>query len=291
MTQTNKRIVAIDSQKLDAAQSCMYMYKLRFGSGIDQAGLQPLVTPDYFERGGLLHDMLEQYYKLKRYRANWFKNHKAHSDIVRISTDVGRYKAAKMSIDVAEVETVIETFRQYTEHWENDGWFNIVAVENVGSKVLYEDKDLVIIYEMKVDLVLNVEGVLVPVDHKSAKSRRDPNQLSNQFKGYCWGLGVNNLIVNEIGFQKTLKPQDKFRRHTISYSASQIDEWVENSVAWIKYAINCIETETFLKNYTSCDKYSGCLFKSICEADPLVRDYKIKTLFESKHWDVGAQHL
>ena len=289
---TQKRIIAVDSQKLDAIQSCMFMYKLRFGSGIaNTSGLQPLITPDYFERGGLLHDMLEQYYKLKKYRGRWARNKRNHADIVRVSINVGRYKASKMSLDIAEIETVIETFIQYTAHWENDGWYDIVAIENSGSKILYEDEETIILYESKVDLILNINGTLVPVDHKSAKSRRDPNQLSNQFKGYCWTLGVNNLIVNEIGFQKTLKAVDKFRRHNLSFSESTLAEWVTNSVWWIKWAIAMIENESFPMNFTSCDKYSGCIFKKICEADPLVRDYKIDQMFEEKLWDVGGTHL
>ena len=285
-----KRVVAVDSQKLDSIQSCMYMYKLRFGSG-QLAGLTPLQTPDYFERGGLLHDMLEEYYKLKKYKSRWAQNNKTHADVIESCIIVGRTKATKMSLDIAEVETVIDTFRQYVEHWENDGWTNVVAVENVGAKELYDSEDLQIIYEFKIDLILQINGVLVPVDHKSAKARRDPNYLANQFKGYCWGLGVNNLLLNEIGFQKTVKAVEKFRRHTLSYSESALVEWIKNTVWWVKFAIGMIETETFPMNYTSCDKYSGCIYKDICKADPEVRDYKLKTMFEDKKWDVGGTHL
>jgi len=292
ITQTDKRIVAVDSQKLDAIQSCMFLFKLRFGSSEnDFTGSQPLITPDYFERGGLLHDMLEQYYKLKRYRDRWQRNNTTHSDVVRISTDIGRHKAARMHLDIAEVEKVIDTFRQYTDHWENDSWNNVVATESVGSKVLYEDDDLIIVYEVKMDLILDISGVLVPVDHKTASARRDPNALSNQFKGYCWFLGVHNLIVNEIGFQKTLKPVEKFRRHTLRFSANTIQEWVNNTVWWVRFAMGMIDAETFPKNFTSCDKYSGCAFKEICLADPEVQNYKLQSLFEEKKWDIGLVNL
>ena len=286
---TQKRIVAVDSQKLDAIMACMYLYKLRFG--VIEGGLQPLQTPDYFERGGLLHDMLEPYYKMKKYRSRWLQNNHTHADIVEICIYIGRVKATKMQLDIAEIEMVIDTFRQYVEHWENDGWSNIISVERVGAKVLYNSEDLCILYEFKVDLVLSMSGVIIPVDHKSAKSKRDPNELSNQFKGYCWGLDANHLIVNEIGFQKTLKPVDKFRRHDLHYSASMLDEWVQNAIWWVKHAIDLIDREAYPKNYTSCDKYSGCDFRTICKADPEVRDYKLQTLFEIKKWDVGEKHL
>ena len=286
----DKRIVAIDSQKLDAIQSCMFLYSLKFGT-LKEAGLQPLMTPDYYERGDLIHTMMEPYYKMKKYRSRWHANGKNHSDVVESCIIIGRHKAAKMNIDIAEVETVIDAFRQYTEHWENDGWTNIVEVEKVGSCVLYDSEDLTILYESKMDLVLNISGVLTPVDHKTAKSRRDPNYLANQFKGYCWTLGVYNILINEVGFQKTVKPVDKFRRHTLSYSESQLKEWVDNTIWWVKYAIGMIENESYPKNYTSCDKYSGCLFKEICSCDPDVREHKLTQLFTEKKWDVGREHL
>ena len=280
-----KRIIVIDSQRLDAIQSCMYLYKLRFGGGPST----PQQTPDYFERGGLLHRMLESYYKIKKYRSRWELNKKTHADVVESCIIIGRTTATKMSLDIAEIETVIDTFRQYTTHWENDSWYDVLAIEQVGSRVLFESEEIVILYESKVDLILKLNGSVVPVDHKSSKSRRDPNYLANQFKGYCWILGVNSIIVNEIGFQRTLKATEKFRRHTLSYSASVLEEWKQNTTWWVLDAVKKIDTETYPMNFTSCDKYSGCMFKSICQADPEVREYKLKSLFAvTDKWDVGA---
>ena len=285
----SKKIVAVDSQKLEAIQSCMYQYKLKFGSS-GSPGSQPLVTPDYFERGGLLHVMLEAYYKMKRYKSRWQMNKHTHADIIDICVHTGRTFAGKMNLDIAEIETVIGTFMSYTEFWENDGWTNIESVERVGSKLLYDSSDLAILYEFKIDLILSGRQRL-PVDHKSSKSRRDPNYLANQFKGYCFGLDCNTLIVNEICFQKTLPPKDKFRRHTLNYSDALLREWKEQTIWWIVNAISLIEKESYPMNLTSCDKYSGCIFKELCKSDPEVREYKFKTLFEDRTWDVGLEHL
>lgn len=291
LKQMTKRIVALDSQKLDAIQACMYMYKLRFGGEITQ-GITPLVTPDYFERGGLLHIMLEPYYKLKAHKSRWQQNRATHRTIVQNCINIGRYKATKMQIDIAEVENVIDTFLKYTDFWENDGWDNIKAVEQVGSKIIYDSEDLTILYEFKIDLILQLQNAIIPVDHKSAKARRDPNQLANQFKGYCVVLGVNNIMINEIGFQKSLKPQDKFRRHVLSYSNEILEEWVGTTVWWVRHAMDVIESGYYPQNFTSCDKYSGCIYKEICIADQSVRDYKINSMFNTKNrWDVGAQNL
>jgi len=197
-----------------------------------------------------------------------------------------------MQLDIAEVEETIHIFGQYTDHWENDGWDNIIDVEAVGSKKIYEDDNLIILYEVKIDLIPEIGGMKIPVDHKHSSSRRDPNELSNQFKGYCWFLGSNNLIVNEIGFQKTVKPVDKFRRHVLSFPHAIIEEWKENTIFWVKMQLHYDEANTHPRNYTSCDKFSGCELKAVCKAEPGdLRNHKLSQGFKERVWDVGKEHL
>src|SRR6266849_5765959 len=116
----SQKIVAIDSQKLDAIQSCMYYYNLKF-----MKHLQPLSVADYMERGSLIHVMLASYYNLKKYRRRWNQNSKTHSDIVEICISIGRNSANKMELAISDVEKTITAFREYTEFWENDSWEDI----------------------------------------------------------------------------------------------------------------------------------------------------------------------
>lgn len=282
-----KLIVALDSQKLDAIQSCLYLFNMKFNKHI-----KSIHTPEFIERGSLIHDMLAPYYRLKKYRGRWHQNGKTHADIVNSCITIGRHAGNKMELDVSEIERTIDVFQEYTDLWENDNWNNIIGVETVGAKLLYESDDLDILYEVKIDLTLDLNGQITPVDHKSASSRRDANEMSNQFKGYCWFLGVNTLIQNDIGFQKTVKPHDKFRRQQVSFSDALIQEWVDNSVWWVKHAIQAMNDSCYPRNFTSCDKYSGCMFKdNVCAKDPEVREYKLRELYKIEEWDVGAKHL
>ena len=283
----SKQIVAVDSQKLESIESCMYQFKLRFGL---DTNYKSKVTPEYYEKGDLVHKMLETYYKLKVYKSRWIQNKKSHLDIVQACINIARHRAIKMSLDISEVESAIHAFIDYTDYWENDDWNNIAFVEKTGSKVLYDSSDLTILYEVKIDLGLHMSGIkdIVPVDHKTAKSRKDPNKMSNQFRGYCWFLGVNNLIVNEVGFQKTLAPKDKFRRNTLSFSDSQLKEWKENAIYWIVNAVGLMNKNIYPQNPSSCDKYSGCMFKeNVCSQDPEIREFKLIQFFENHQWDVG----
>lgn len=283
----DKIIVAIDSQRLEAMQSCMMFYDYRFNKS-----LVPINTPDYLERGSLIHHMLAQFYKMRKYQSRWYINGKSYRDIVDICIRVGRSEALSLGLDIAEVEDVIEVFKQYTDLWENDSWTDIVGVEQTSAKVLYDSDSLTILYEAKMDLVLRIGGNITAIDHKHSKSRRDPNQLSNQFKGYCWSLGNNNLIVNEIGFQKTIKPVEKFRRHMLSFPDSIIEEWKRNTIFWVKFTLGCTDSGIYPRNFSSCDKFSGCDFRHICSAEPGdLREFRLRKDFKEKVWDVGGKHL
>lgn len=283
----SKRIVAIDSQRLDAMQSCMYLYNLKFNEHWRQ-----IVKPHFLLSGSLMHDIFKQYYKLRIYRNRWHQNRKTHADIVDICLNTGRLLANRMDISISDIEKTIGVCRDYFEFWENDSWDNIRAVEEVGGKILYDSEDLCILYEVKIDLVIHDNGRDTPVDHKHAGQRRDPNELSNQFKGYCWFLDTNYIIINEVGFQKTVPAKDKFRRHLIQYSQAMIDEWVANTVQWVKHTIWCDDNKIYPQNFTSCDKYSGCDFKEpVCGKDPELRPYKLREIFQIEEWSPGGHHL
>src|SRR5204862_6305778 len=95
------------------------------------------------------------------------------------------------------------------------------------------------------------------VDHKSSSRRGTPSGLDNQFLGYCWALDVNNLVINKIGFQKTLKNEDKFERHVKSYSKELLDEWRVNSIRSaieLYCSMKDVSELAKQKDYTSCGK-------------------------------------
>lgn len=280
-----KTIYVVDSQILNSIQDCSRKTNYSFGQN-----LEPIAKPDYFEKGDLLHQMLAEYYILRKFRGRWNINKKTHADIVEICTKVGRRAAVKMSLEVQVVEEVITTFRQYCTYTANDGWDRIIATESVASKIMYEDEEMIILYQGKIDLLFELTGNhLMPVDHKSSSRRGRPHYLSNQFQGYCWLLGVNNIIINKIGFQKTLKDNERFERHTLSYPPELLEEWKENAIYWIKKYIAESESSFWPPNYTSCDKYSGCQYEEICRQTSDARKYKLIQLFQERKekWDVG----
>ena len=284
-----KQIFVADSQILNEVMSCARKAHFTFDKN-----LIPVFKPSYFETGDLIHVMLAEYFRLRMYRTRWITNNTSHADIVGICVKVGMNHAVKLSLAPTEIDDVVRTFQEYTAHIANNGWDNIKAVEEVGVKTLYEDENLVILYQFKIDLIISLQNcAILPIDHKSSKQRRDPNKLSNQFMGYCWGLGVNNIIENKIGFQKTLKPEEKFNEHTLSYSQDALEEWREIAIYWLLKYFHDSGSNFYPANFTSCDKYAGCIFRDVCTSSKEVREMKLLQMFETRpdKWDVGKAGL
>lgn len=279
----DRAIIAIDSTKLNAFQLCERKYDFVFNQS-----WAPLEKPDYLEKGDLIHQMLKPYYILRRSRSRWASNKRTHEDVIKACMRIGEYAAIQMQLHPDDVEETMFQFQEYCRFYEHDGWDRIIAVEQAGSLVLYEDDKLCVIYEMKPDLVLQLDNGILPVDHKTAKQRKEPSRLANQFIGYCWGLHCNNITINKIGFQKTLKPNERFQRYTLSYPDDVIQEWLENTLDWVSRLLHNNERGYWPANLTSCDKWAGCVFQTVCVKEREAREYELRRRFEvSEKWDVG----
>lgn len=281
----DKKVFVVDSQRLNGMQACMRKYSYTFGQS-----LEPVETPIQFERGDIFHHFMEFYYNARKVRHLWDQNKLTHADVVQQGIDDTRAYALEKSIGVDEVEDLIRVVHEYVEHYQNDGWDNIIAIEKVATKQLYEDDKYVVAYEGKLDLIIGLQNYpAIWIDHKTEKRKSYPSDMVNQFLGYSWLLGINNGIVNKVGFQKTVKAEEKFRREVISYTDARIKEWEENTIWTIKESLKLIEQNKFPMNLTSCDKYAGCTYRSICMSTPEDRDRKLTELFQirEKQWDVG----
>jgi hypothetical protein len=287
---SEKKVFVIDSQKLNSLQLCMRHYLYNFGKSFE-----PLATPIQFDRGTLLHHGLEYYYKAIQVMDRWPPGF-TQADAVSQAVDSMRRRSIQLQGSIEELETVIQVFIEYCEHYKMDGWNNILFVEKVGSKILFENDTHIFLYETKLDLGIGLSNMpLVPVDHKSFSRKSQTSDMSNQFKGYCWALGVNNIVINKIGFyaeSSKKKPEEKFMRDMLSYTKERLDEWEKNAIFWIRQGLAYIENDLYPMNETSCDKFNGCTFRQVCMKNPEDRQDKLNELFKirERQWDVGS-HL
>lgn len=271
-----KRFVSVDSQWMNNMQSCMRKLKYQL---IDN--LRPSTNPEPLDRGDIIHAFMDSYYKGR------MKKEGNHNDLVVKATEDARIRATELDLGTEEVEESIKAAIGSVNLHSSDGWI-IHVVEEPFSKILYDSDDLQIISTGVIDLIVEVprlEGLVI-VDHKSSKRASTPLSLSNQFMNYCTCTGTRMAVVNQIGLQKTVPAEQKFRRIPLNYSQANLDEWKENIIFWIKFALQCIDRNYYPMNLTSCDKYGQCIFTPICNAQPEVREWKAAALFvKGKPWD------
>ncbi len=174
----------------------------------------------------------------------------------------------------------LETVDQYFTFYKSDFWVPL-EVEVVKAKILYEDEEIRVMWKAKIDVMFDTNQGIYSTDHKTSKQRRDTLSLSNQFMGQCVLLGTRAVVVNKIGFQKTLKPEEKFTRVMMSYSIDRLLEWQEEVLPHYAYQLlNYAESEHFPPNFTSCEsKYGNCIFVDVCSSDRGMREEAIRMNF------------
>jgi hypothetical protein len=277
-----KRILALDSQILDAIQKCPFYCYLNFVKN-----WRPNEVAMPLERGDLGHTVLEAYYKLLQKGISW-------DDAVEQAANIGREHYQSLHLDLQLSEWVIATFFEYAKYYKFDG-IQVLGVEETFSLVLHEDDELVILYEGKIDLYAEFP-ILGPsiMDHKWRAMRADYIGLDNQFIGYAVKTNATLIYVNEVGLQKSYGPEKKFRRVPVNIGDGVKERWIKNTIMWAKILDHSIQNNVWPQSHlktapagiTQCGK---CNYNRICNSEndtEMVR--KIEDHFKvGKRWDVG----
>jgi len=301
-------IFVFDSTVLNDLQACAR--KLEFGHVKNWRPLSGKATP--LDRGSMLHDMLALYRTLLK--LSWREGNpecltkseaaflaeqeiaaKTYNwnEIVELSIMLGRLYMATQSenLTMEEGEEIIRNFAEYVDFYQNDGW-QPIEVEAAFSRILYESPELILVVEGRIDLITDSRSGRTVVDSKTASRRQEPVLLSNQFICYAWATDVPSVTVDKIGFQKTLKAKDRFQRHILSYPKELKEEWREWAIYWGKMAAFYVREGIFPPNFTSCDKYGGCIYLPICSTTPKAREWKASTLFRvGEQWSPQNKEL
>jgi len=297
--------VIFDSQLLSTLMSCPRKANLTFNEQWTNKGGKS----NSLEVGSLAHVILEFYSKAimngklrndaidegfaagKEYVVGYHPDNKYITDPSEIgikNTPLETYDG--MPAYVIPVDRAVATMVEYFDYYRNDMW-TIIGVEDVRGRVIYEDEELRIIWKAKYDLIVDTNAGLSSVDRKTSKQRKDTVELNNQFIGQGTILHSQNVIIDKIGWQKTLKPQEKFTRPVLSYSPDIMAEWTQEIVPyyarmWVAYQ----DAGYFPPNYTSCEnKYGLCnYYKDVCRMDRSMREESLKVFFDvGKKWDIN----
>ena len=184
----------------------------------------------------------------------------------------------------------LETCEQYFDYYKNDFWVPL-EVEVVKREVLYEDDEIRVMLKAKLDLTADTNQGIYPIDHKSMKQRRDSSLLNNQFKGQCLLMKTRQVIINKIGFQTSLKTEEKFTRPIMSYSADVLNEFQSEIIPYTAYKLLEYSESGYYPptgHGVNCEsKFGMCVFHEVCEADRNLREQILKNNFVvGPKWDI-----
>jgi hypothetical protein len=317
-----KTYVALDATLLTAIMSCPRYTDLRFNNNLVQIGGKS----NSLEVGSIVHIFLEHYYKSRINGLDVNKSHgqaTASAElyirgckfcsgfIPYVNDETGieitkptcghkpnEYPGVVNTPQVVDKDNKNEKFKigwqwaldtcdQYLKYYSSDFWIPLFA-EEVKGKVLYEDEDIRILWKAKLDLGVDTNQGIFPVDHKTMKQNRSGLSLNNQFIGQCHVMGTRSMIINKIGFQTTLEPKERFIREMVSYSVPRLLEWQREILPYYaKLLVMYSENGYFPPQFDHCEgKYGKCNFHKVCEADPLMREELLKQNFVvSEAWN------
>lgn len=221
------------------------------------------------EMGSIIHSYMENYYGTI---INGIKREDAHG--YGIAAAIAYSQSSEVTNCTPEdIDLCMSTIELYREHYKNEHWIPL-EVEVVKQEVVYTDDEIRILWKAKLDLVTDTNQGIYPVDHKTMKQRRDSTSLNNQFIGQALLMKTRGVIVNKIGFQKSLKPAERFTRPIVPFTAARINEWQSVILPyWAYQYLSYDESGHWPPNYTHCEnKFGFCPFKEVCEADPGMRE-------------------
>ncbi len=278
----SKANILLDATMLDMFQLCETRFNYRFNHN-----KVTIIKAEPLDKGTLVHLGLESYY-------NGIKTNQPYS--IRLTTMEETVRAAgiESDLDVETVSNILAVLRNNVEYWKAaDERLEILEVEQPFSYVLHEDDDLRIIMTGKIDLLVNDHPHYqsIPYDHKSYSRDYPARRLTNQFQNYAYACSSNYLFVNKIGFQTSLKSDQKFKRVPLSYDPMILSQWKDNVVKTVNRYINCVATNSYEMNLTSCDKYNRqCEYYEVCDSSGQeAKLYKLNSNFNTAEpWDVSA---
>lgn len=285
-----KATIVISATSIDLFQLC----EARFNFKTNLNKTLPMIQKaKALDRGGLCHEGLEVYYKMLRDGSHYDDRvSSALTKIKEISSD-----PEQSNSEPEDINFLLKVIEENLDYWRSEDEQMIVKeVETPFDYILFEDDDVRIIISGKIDLLVDipalgrgVEYLNLPFDHKTYEREFPTYRLSNQFLNYCTATGSNYLIVNKIGMQKTLKPQDKFKRLPLSYDPLILQEWKTNVIQVIlgQY-LRCVSENAWTMNFTSCYKFNRlCEFYDVCDASGVeAKNFKLESNYvDSKSWD------
>lgn len=93
---------------------------------------------------------------------------------------------------------------------------------------------------------------------------------------------ISGALIDAVYLASNL---DTFGRFAVTYTKAQMEEWLDNTMYYIKSVEVYHQAMKWPMNLESCHVYDGCVFRRLCGRDPSVREHWIKADYQVDRWD------
>lgn len=130
-------------------------------------------------------------------------------------------------------------------------------------------------------------------DYKTTKTTLMPeyykryspdNQMSmyNVAAKVAFNVEVKGVLVSAIQVAVSFT---RFDRGLVYRTESLLEEWVSDTIEWIRIAEGYASSGKYPRNDKACSNYGGCPFRKVCSSDPVVRESFLERDFYKKPWN------
>ena len=122
------------------------------------------------------------------------------------------------------------------------------------------------------------------LDEKYFQRYSPDNQVSQYaFAGIMIGSEpIKGVVIDAVQLGVTFS---RFQRSQIGRTPSQLEEWLYDSMHYIRQNESYVKNGYWPQNDTSCEKYGGCPYRQVCSASPEIRPQLLKQLYHQRSWD------
>lgn len=122
------------------------------------------------------------------------------------------------------------------------------------------------------------------LDEKYFSAYTPNNQVSQYaFAGHVTDdVALRGVIIDAVQLGVTFA---RFQRAEIPRTAAQLEEWLRDSLHYIRQNEGYVRDNYWPQNDMACHLFGGCVYRGICSASPELRSRLLDGLFQQRKWD------
>ncbi len=272
-----QQTVLISASQLDNIQLCTRLHYFK-----DILYLAPMEgKSEGLEKGDLFHYLLDLHYK------SLIASNSTSLIDVGLVEELGLNKATELSLEDEEAKGIIFLYKEYRDFYpfEESVW-EPEESEVPFAVVVFEDEDLKIILQGKIDLLAKNKKINLPlvIDHKYSSKNYPVSSRDTQNLSYCLATGRRDFIINQAGDQKSYSPDKRFLRPSFCYSEDKVNEFRDDVIYWtleiIKNHFRSANGDHIPANRKACKFFNKpCTYWDLCETSKDNLEGKIESDF------------